>query len=70
MSEVFAPSLKTSSYVAQVPEAYGRMDVSSVFCQADVFRKRFKIADKLAEIFSLGGLLGLDVCCSQGTERA
>jgi hypothetical protein len=54
----------------KVPEAYGRMDVPSVFCQVDVFRKRFKIADKLAEIFSLGGLLGLDVCCSQGTERA
>jgi hypothetical protein len=39
MSEVFAPSLKTSSYVAQVPEAYGRIDVSSVFCQVDVFGK-------------------------------
>jgi hypothetical protein len=39
MSEVFAPSLKTSLYVAQVPEAYGRMDVSSVFCQVDALGK-------------------------------
>jgi hypothetical protein len=39
MSEIFAPSLKSSLYVAQVPEAYGRMDVSSVFCQVDVFGK-------------------------------
>jgi hypothetical protein len=39
MSQVFAPSLKTSLYVAQVPEAYVRMDVSSVFCQVDVFGK-------------------------------
>jgi hypothetical protein len=59
--KVFAP---------QVPEAYGRMNVSSVFCQVDVLGKRFEITDKFAEIFNLGGLLGLDVYCSQGTERA